>query len=261
MRADVADISPARGFIAEHAHYMDDAGFWEAHAARLGGPVIDLGAAAGRTAIPLALLGIDVVAVDSDPEMLEVLQERAEGTPAAARITLVESLMQDAALPAGAALVIVPMNTLQVLIDPVDRAQCFAHVAASLRPGGEFIFDLAVPDLDAIEWAIGDTISTGRSRDPATGDVLVHTAVFDSLDRTSHTLDFRVIVERADAAGSTHSVERRHLVHLYTYDEVQALVASAGLTVLAVHSGFRSERFTASSERQVWRCAHQGAPA
>ena len=48
MRADVADISPARGFIAEHAHYMDDAGFWEAHAARLGGPVIDLGAAASE---------------------------------------------------------------------------------------------------------------------------------------------------------------------------------------------------------------------
>ena len=169
--------------------------------------------------------------------------------------------MQDAALPVGAALVIVPMNTLQVLVDPVDRALCFAHVAASLRRGGEFIFDLAVPDLDAIEWAIGDTISTGRSRDPASGDVLVHTAVFDSLDRTSHTLDFRVIVERADAAGSTQRVERRHLVHLYTYDEVQALVASAGLTVLAVHSGFRGERFTDSSERQVWRCACQGPTA
>ncbi|MDA2953243.1 MAG: class I SAM-dependent methyltransferase [Actinomycetota bacterium] len=261
MRAEVAVISPARGFIAEHAHYMDDAGFWEAHAARLGGPVIDLGAAAGRTAIPIALLGIDVIAVDSDPEMLEVLWERAEGTQAAARVTLVEGLMQDAALPTGAALVIVPMNTLQVLVDPVDRAQCFAHVAASLRPGGEFIFDLAIPDLDAIEWAIGDTISTGRSRDPATGDVLVHTAVFDSLDRTSHTLDFRVIVERARAAGSTQRVERRHLVHQYTYNEVQTLVASAGLTVLAVHSGFRGERFTDSSERQVWRCACQGPSA
>ena len=91
--------------------------------------------------------------------------------------------------------------------------------------------------------------------------MLVHTAVFDSLDRTSHTLDFRVIVERADAAGSTQRVERRHLVHLYTYDEVQALVASAGLTVLAVHSGFRGERFTDSSERQVWRCACQGPTA
>lgn len=261
MRADVADVSPARGFIAEHAHYIDDAGFWEAHAARLGGPVIDLGAAAGRTAIPIALLGIDVVAVDSDPDMLEVLWERAEGTPAAARVTLVEALMQDAGLPAGAALVIVPMNTLQVLIDPVDRAQCFTHVAASLRPDGEFIFDLAVPDLDAIEWAIGDTISTGRSRDPASGDVLVHTAVFDSLDRTSLTLDFRVIVERAGAPGGTQRVERRHLVHLYTYDEVEALVASAGLTVLGVHSGFSGERFSDSSERQVWRCAHPGPTA
>ncbi|MFZ4756101.1 MAG: class I SAM-dependent methyltransferase [Miltoncostaeaceae bacterium] len=261
MRAEVADISPARGFIAEHAHYMDDAGFWEAHAARLGGPVIDLGAAAGRTAIPIALLGIDVIAVDSDPEMLAVIRERAGGTPAAARITLVEASMEGAALPTGAALVIVPMNTLQVLLDPDDRAQCFAHVAASLRPHGEFIFDLAVPDLDAIEWALGDTISTGRSRDPASGDVLVHTAVFDSLDRATHTLDFRVIVERAGTAGSTQRVERRHLVHLYTHDEVQALVQSAGLTVLAVHSGFSGERFTDSSERQVWRCAHPGPTA
>ena len=44
-------ISPARGFLAEHAHYDEDAGFWEDHADRPGGPVVDLGTAAGRIAV------------------------------------------------------------------------------------------------------------------------------------------------------------------------------------------------------------------
>ena len=72
-------ISPARGFMAEHAHYDDDAGFWERHADRLGGPVCDEGAAAGRVSLRLASRGHEVWAVDTDPEMLEVLVERAAG--------------------------------------------------------------------------------------------------------------------------------------------------------------------------------------
>ena len=98
---DALALSPARGFIAEHAHYVDDAGYWEAQAARLGGPVVDLGCAAGRIAVPLAAAGHDVVAVDADPEMLAVLMERAAEAGVADRIHPVAAPMQHAPLPAG----------------------------------------------------------------------------------------------------------------------------------------------------------------
>jgi SAM-dependent methyltransferase len=253
--SDVITISPARGFAAEHAHYLDDAGFWRAHAERLGGPVLDLGAAAGRIAVEVAAVGVDVFALDADPEMLQVLRERADAAGVAAHITTIEGRMEDADLPSGIALAIVPMNTLQVLVDAGARTRTFARVAQTLRPGGEFIFDLSVPDLDDISDWLGDVIPTGSHHDPDTGAVLVHTAVYDALDPVTRTLDFRVIVDRTLPDGVQAHDERHHHVHLYTPDEVRALATNAGLEIMAVDGGFSAEPFDPrQSERQVWRC-------
>ena len=49
----------ARGFALEHAHYTRDIPFWRAAAARLGSPVLDLGCATGRVALPLARDGAE----------------------------------------------------------------------------------------------------------------------------------------------------------------------------------------------------------
>ena len=63
-------ITPARGFMAEHDHYHDDDGFWEAHADRLGGPVCDVGAAAGRISLRVAE-GVCLEGRDADGTLAE----------------------------------------------------------------------------------------------------------------------------------------------------------------------------------------------
>jgi SAM-dependent methyltransferase len=252
---DLLHTSPARGFMAEHAHYSDDSGFWDAHAMRLGGPVLDLGAAAGRVAIPIALLGVPVVAVDSDPEMLDVLRARAEEAGVAALVETIEGRMGACALPRDTALAIVPMNTLQVLVGADERDATFRDVAACLRPGGEFVFDLSVPDLDDIADRLGDVIPTGTHLDADSGALLVHTAVYDAIDPDTRTLDFRVIVDRTLPDGTPVHDERTHHVHLYTPEEVRALALNARLEIVALDGGFAGERFDPErSERQVWRC-------
>ena len=259
---EATSISPARGFVAEHAHYGDDAGFWDAHAARLGGPVIDLGAAAGRVCIPIAALGIPVTAVDADQEMLDVLRERADAAGVAQHITTLCGRMGACPLPGGAALVIVPMNTLQVLVAPDERRRAFADIAAALRADGEFIFDLSVPDLDDIVDRLGEIIPTGEHVDTESGAVLVHTATYDAIDQETRTLDFRVIIDRTFPDGSRSHDERAHHVHLYTPDEVEGLVTGAGLDIVAVDAGFRGEPFDPDhAERQVWRCRKPGVTA
>ena len=259
---DLLHTSPARGFMAEHAHYSDDSGFWDAHAMRLGGPVLDLGAAAGRVAIPIALLGVPVVAVDSDPEMLDVLRARADEAGVAALVETIEGRMGACALPRDTALAIVPMNTLQVLVGADERDATFRDVAACLRPGGEFVFDLSVPDLADIADRLGDVIPTGHSVDPATGAALTHTAVYDGMDVATRTLDFRIVIDRAFGDGTTAHDERPHRVHLYEPDEVRTLIADAGLEVLTLEAGFSGEPFDAlRSERQVWRCRRPEATA
>jgi SAM-dependent methyltransferase len=246
-------ISPARGFLAEHAHYDEDAGFWEAHADRLGGPVADLGAAAGRVAVRVALRGHEVWAVDTDPEMLEIVSRRASDAGVAPLVHPVRSSMVDAPLPAGAGLVMVPMNTLQLLRSRDEQVACLSNAASALRPGGEMVFDLAVPYFSAIRDLVGTILDTGHSMDEATGDLLLHTATFDAVDPGPGEVRLRIMVDRIHPDGGRTVVERPHHLHLYEPDEIPPIAERAGLEVIAVHGGFHGEPLDADSERHVWR--------
>jgi SAM-dependent methyltransferase len=114
--------------------YAVDIPLWRTLARDEGGPVLDVGAGTGRVAIPLALAGHEVTALDRDPELLGVLSERA-----AAAGVAIETVVADAAafaLPRRFGLIAVPMQTLQLLPGAAARDGFFASAAAALTPGG-----------------------------------------------------------------------------------------------------------------------------
>jgi SAM-dependent methyltransferase len=119
----------------ECGSYAEDHELWRALAAEADGPVLDVGAGTGRVALDLAAQGVQVVALDLDPELLEALTARA----AAAGLSI-ETLAADArtfdAGEARFAQVIVPMQTLQLLPDAAARAEFFVAARRALRPGG-----------------------------------------------------------------------------------------------------------------------------
>ncbi|MGE0027334.1 MAG: class I SAM-dependent methyltransferase [Thermoleophilia bacterium] len=245
----------ARRFAAEHAHYDEDIAFWRRHAARLGGPVLDLGCATGRVAIPLARDGHQVWALDRSPEMLDELRRRLGGEePAvAARIHPVEADLARFDLGRRFGLVAVAMNTLQVLTDPADRDAAFRSVRDHLAPGGELIFDVALPDVEEIRHSMGQERSGGRYRDPATGEVLTHSAWYDSWDPDTHTLAFTLRIRTRNGDGPPHEALRRHRVHLFTPDELAGLLDDAGLRHLEASGGFDGRPLREGGERQVHR--------
>lgn len=116
--------------------YVEDVALWRALVADAAGPVLDVGAGTGRIALDLAAQGAHVVASDLDPALLEALAARAAdaGTP----VETVTADARDLAALAGRdfAAVIVPMQTLQLLAGPADRARFYAGARAALRPGG-----------------------------------------------------------------------------------------------------------------------------
>ena len=254
-----SSISPARGFIAEHAHYDDDLGFWEAHADRLGGPVCDLGAAAGRVTVRIAARGHEVWAVDTDPEMLAVLMERAAADGVASRVHPVAASMTDPLPVRDSGLVAVPMNTLQLLLDPADRLTCLRMAADGLRTGGEMIFDLAMPHIELTAGLRGCLLDTGHSVDPDNGDLLMHGAVFDEVDAATGDVALRLLIERISRDGSRSTVERAHRLHLYDPEEIPPLAEQAGLRVASVAGGFHDEPLAPDAERHVWRLVKDAA--
>lgn len=245
----------ARRFTAEHAHYTEDLPFWRDAAARLGSPVLDLGAAAGRVAIPLARDGHEVWAVDRSPQMLAQIRRLLadEAPEVAARVHTVAGELQSFGLDRTFRLIIVAMNTLQVLTAPEDRVACMRQVRAHLAEGGEFIFDVALPDLDEIRDTMGVERPSGRHAEPD-GSVLSHSAWYDSWDEATQTLEFTIrIAERRDGM-EIGEVLRHHRVHLFTPAELAELLAAAGLEQISVSGDFAGSPLDRDAERQVHRC-------
>lgn len=255
MSDDDAARDEARRFTAEHAHYDEDIAFWRRHAARLGGPVLDLGCATGRVAVPLARDGHEVWALDRSPAMLDELRRRLrdEDPAVAARVHPVEGDLSRFRLGRRFALVVVAMNTLQVLTDPAGRRAAFRAIRDHLAPGGELAFDVALPDVEEIEDSMGEERPGGRFRDPSSGEVLTHSAWYDDWDPATHTLAFTLRIRTHGGDGAEREALRRHRVHLFTPDELAGLLEEAGLRPLEASGGFDGRPLRPGGERQVHR--------
>jgi SAM-dependent methyltransferase len=132
----------------ECGHYAIDLPLWEELAADAPGGVLDVGAGTGRVALPLARAGHAVTALDVDAALLAELSARA-----AAEDLAIETLVADAesfALPRAVSLVVVPMQTIQLLS---DRGAFFASAKRALAPGGRVAIAIAT-GLEAFDGGI-----------------------------------------------------------------------------------------------------------
>lgn len=115
--------------------YEADLELWLELARSQPGPILDVGAGTGRVALYLARHGHDVTALDLAPELLDALRERALG----AGLSVATVVADAAALPEDErrySLILVPMQTIQLLPSGAARARFLAGARSALAPGG-----------------------------------------------------------------------------------------------------------------------------
>ena len=118
-----------------------DVPFYVGLATEADGPLVELAIGNGRVAIPVAqATGRTVVGIDISPAMLA----QARSAAADAGVTLDVHLgdMRDLELDEPAALIYCPFRALLHLPTWADRRRTFERVAASLRPGGRFAWNV-----------------------------------------------------------------------------------------------------------------------
>ncbi len=202
----------------EHGSYEADLPLWRELAASIGGPILDLGAGTGRVTVDLAARGHDVVALDSDPELLDELGTRDDS------VTTVHADARAFSLDSEFSLIIAPMQLVQILGGHEGRVAMLQRVHAHLSPGGLFAAALSDPRDAVPEELVAPPLPDILERDGW---------VFSSQPLTMYEQEGSVVIERRRQAvspnGELEQEDARIELDVVTLDEFEAEALAAGL--------------------------------
>ncbi len=128
---DPAKVDPVVEFLAELAS---------------GGPALELGIGTGRIAVPLAKRGIRVHGIDLSEAMVAQLRRK----PGADRIGVTIGDFATATVEERFSVAYLVFNTIMNLTSQDEQVACFRNVAAHLQPGGCFVIEVGIPDLQRV---------------------------------------------------------------------------------------------------------------
>lgn len=234
----------------QYRRRKDDVAFYVALAARLGGPVLELGAGSGRVSLPIARAGHEIVALERYAPMRARLRERLEKEPASVRehVTVVSGDLETVRLRRRFPLVIAPFNVLSHLYTREAWERALATVRVHLSKEGRLALDLPNPDVGSF---LRSPLTAYRCRplvDPATGDAIESHESF-AYDAASQV---QMVTSLFGVVGKPEKSFTRALAHRHVFPrELEALLHYNGLEVETHDGGFSGERLTLSSESQV----------
>jgi SAM-dependent methyltransferase len=198
------------------------------------GAALELGIGTGRVALPLAATGVKVSGIDASARMVEQLRAK----PGADAIDVTMGDFTDFDLGRRFSLVFVVFNTFFSLLTQDEQVQCFEAVTRHLEPGGRFVLQCFVPDLDRFDR--GQRTSTTRL-----------SAEEVRIDAATHDLC-------AQTVRNTHVIMREGEINLFPVvlryawpSELDLMARLAGLELEARYGGWHHDRLTDASAAHV----------
>lgn len=197
------------------------------------GDALEFAVGTGRIALPLAARGVRVVGIDLSEAMLARLRAKPGGDA-------LETVAGDIATTRVAgtfSLVYLVFNTIPNLTSQDEQVACFSNAAAHLRPGGRFLVEVNVVDLQRLP--PGERFKPFQVDGQRLG--------FDEID-----VDTQRMVSRHYRVGG----ELRSIPFRYVWpSELDLMARLAGLELQERVAGWTREPFTAASRQHVsvWR--------
>jgi SAM-dependent methyltransferase len=212
-----AKIDPVVNFLAELA---------------TDGTALELGIGTGRIALPLAQRGIRVQGID----LSEAMVARLRAKPGGDQIPVTIGDFATAAVEGRFSVGYLVFNTIMNLTTQEEQVACFQNVADHLKPGGCFVIEVGVPDLQRLP--PGETVRAFTVTDSRLG--------FDEYDVANQGLISHHYWIR-DGELETFSPPFRYVWPA----ELDLMARLAGMSLRERWSGWERETFTSDSTSHV----------
>jgi SAM-dependent methyltransferase len=196
------------------------------------GRALELGIGTGRIALPLAQRAVRVHGIDLSKAMVARLRAKPGGEDIGVTIGDFATTTVDGSFSVA----YLVWNTIMNLTTQAAQVACFRNVAAHLEPGGCFLIEVGVPDLQRLP--PGETIHAFHVSDTRWG--------LDEYDVARQSLTshhFEIVDGR---------VERTSIPFRYAWPaELDLMAQLAGLSLRERWSGWKREPFTSDSRKHV----------
>jgi len=216
-RFEPAVINPTVDFLADLAN---------------GGAALELGIGTGRIALPLSQRGVQVHGIDLSSAMVARL--RAKTGAHDIDVTIGDFATTD--VGRSFRLVYLVYNTIMNLTTQDEQVQCFRNVAAHLEPGGCFVIEVGIPDLQRLP--PGETVRAFTVSPTRLG--------FDEYDIAAQIL-YSHHYSVVDGQLEFFSAPFRYVWPT----ELDLMARLAGMTLRERWSGWNREPFTSASTTHV----------
>lgn len=195
-----------------------------------GGGALEFALGTGRIALPLAARGIRVAGIDLSPDMVAQLRAKPGGDAIPVEIGDMTTTRVDGTF----SLVYVVYNSIFNLRTQELQVACFGNAAAHLEPGGTFVVEIMVPELQRLP--LGDRFLLFDARPEHVG--------FDEYDLvtqclTSHHYD--------PVAGNYSTFPGRYI----WASELDLMARLAGMELRERWADWDRSPFTAESAKHV----------
>jgi SAM-dependent methyltransferase len=196
------------------------------------GRALELGIGTGRIALPLARRGVPVHGIELSKAMVARLRAKPGGEDIGVTIGDFATTTVDGTFSVA----YLVFNTIMNLTTQAAQAACFRNVAAHLEPGGCFLIEVGVPELQRLP--PGETIRAFHVRETRWG--------LDEYDVATQGLTSHHF-ENVDGR-----LERLSIPFRYAWpSELDLMAELAGMSLRERWSGWKREPFTSDSRKHV----------
>jgi len=196
------------------------------------GRALELGVGTGRIALPLAQRGVSVHGI----ELSRAMADRLRAKPGADAVGVTIGDMSTTRVEGSFRLAYIVVNTIMNLTSQEAQVACFRNVAAHLEPGGCFVMEVLVPELQRLP--PGDTHRVFSADERHWG--------IDEYDVARQGLISHHFLQLDD------HLERRSIPFRYVWpSELDLMAQLAGMRLRDRWSGWKREPFTSDSTKHV----------